>query len=57
VGKHKAKRRVGRSRRGWDDNIKLDLQNEWDGVESIQTTKQRGEWREFVNGEINILWI
>jgi len=57
VGKHKEKRLVGRSRRGRDDNSKMDLQNEWDGVESNQTTKQRCEWREFVNGEINILWI
>jgi hypothetical protein len=26
VGKHKGKRPLGRTRRGWEDNIKMDLQ-------------------------------
>ena len=57
MGKHKTKRLVGSSRRGWDDNIKMAFENEWEGVERIQTTQDRSEWREFVNSEINVLWI
>jgi hypothetical protein len=48
---------VGRSSDGWDDNIKLVLQKEWEGVEWIRTPQDRGEWREFVDTEINILCI
>jgi hypothetical protein len=47
---------VGRSTREWEENIKLDLQKGWEGVEWIQTTEDRGEWREFVDIERNILW-
>lgn len=57
MGKHKVKRLVGRSRRGLDDDIKMDLQKEWNGVEWIETTLERGKWREFVNSEIDRLWI
>ena len=55
--RHKSKMAVGRSRHGWGDNIKMYIQKGWEGVEWIQTTQDRGEWREFVKTEINILWI
>jgi len=32
VGKTEGKRPLGRSKHGWEDNIKMDLQ-EWDGEE------------------------
>jgi hypothetical protein len=40
-----------------DDDIKKDLQKEWEGLEWIQTTQVRGEWIELVDTEMNLLWI
>jgi len=57
VRKHKSKMFVGRSRHECDDNIKMDLQKRWEGVEWLQTTQDKGEWREFVNIETNTLCI
>jgi len=57
VRKHKSKMFVGSSRHEWDDNIKMNLQKRWEGVEWLQTTQDKGEWREFVNIETNILCI
>jgi hypothetical protein len=32
VGKPEGKRPLGRSRHRWEDNIKMDLQEEWTGL-------------------------
>jgi hypothetical protein len=37
VGKPEGKRPLGRPRRRWEDNIKMDLQEEWGAEESIWT--------------------
>jgi hypothetical protein len=37
VGKHKGKRPLGRPRRRWEDNIKMDLQ---------EVERGRGDWME-----------
>jgi hypothetical protein len=50
AGKPEGKRPVGRPRRRWEDNIKLDL---WeigiDGVNWIRLAQDRVQWRTFVN--------
>jgi hypothetical protein len=49
IGKSEGKRPLGRSRRRWDDNIKMDLWEKWcGGVEWIQLTLRRHRWRAFL---------
>jgi hypothetical protein len=51
VGKPEVKRRpLGRPKRRWVDNIKIDLrQIGWDGVDWIDMTQDRDHWRALVN--------
>jgi hypothetical protein len=41
VRKHKSKMVVGRSRHGWNDNIKMELPKGWEGVEWSQSAQGR----------------
>jgi hypothetical protein len=51
VGRPEGKRPLGRPRRTWDDNIKMDLREiEIDGAQD------RVQWRAFVNAVMN-LWV
>jgi hypothetical protein len=44
------KRPVGRRKRRWVDNIKIDLREiGWDGMEWIDLTQDREQWRAHVN--------
>jgi hypothetical protein len=55
VGRPKGKRPLGRSRRRWEDNIKLDLMDIGiDGANWIQLAQDRVQWRTFVNTVINL---
>jgi hypothetical protein len=57
VGKPEGKRPLGRSRRRWEDNIKLDLREiEIDGADWIQLAQDRVQWRICVNTVMN-LWV
>jgi hypothetical protein len=50
VGRTEGKRPLGRSRRRWEDNIKLDLREIGiDGVNWIRVAQDRVQWRAFVN--------
>jgi hypothetical protein len=50
VGRPEGKRPLGRSRRRWEDNIKMDLRKiVIDGANWIQLAQDRGRWRAFVN--------
>jgi hypothetical protein len=56
VGKPEGKRSLGRPRRRWVDNIKMDLREVgWDGRDWIDLTQDRDRWRAHVNapGSIN----
>jgi hypothetical protein len=54
VGRPEGKRPLGRSRRRWEDNIKLDLREiEIDGANWIQLAQDR-RWRAFVNTVMNL---
>jgi hypothetical protein len=52
VGKPEGKKPLGRSRRRWVDNIKMDL--EWDGVDWIDVAQDRDKWRALVNTIMNL---
>jgi hypothetical protein len=55
VGRLEGKRPLGRVRRRWEDNIKLDLREiRFDGANWIQLTQDRVQWRSFVNTVMNL---
>jgi len=54
VGKPEGKRPLGRPRRRWKDNTKLDLQEIGWGHELDYLAKNRGGWRTLVNGVMNL---
>jgi hypothetical protein len=50
VGKPEEERPLGRPRRRWVDNNKMDLREiGWDGMDWIDLAQDRGEWRAHVN--------
>jgi hypothetical protein len=54
-GKPKGKRPLGRLRRRWVDNIKIDLRGKgWDGVDWIDLAQDRDQWRTLVNTVMNL---
>jgi hypothetical protein len=54
VGKPEGKRPLGRPRRRWVDNIKLDLREiGWDGMDWIDLAQDRDQWRALVNTVTN----
>jgi hypothetical protein len=55
VGKPEGKRTLGRPSRRCVDNIKMDLKViGWDGVDWIELTQDRDQWRAFVNTVMNL---
>ena len=45
VGKPEGKRPLGRPRRRWEDNIKMDLQEVGWGIDWIRLAQDRDRWR------------
>jgi len=57
VGKPEGKRPLGRSRRRWEDNIKMDLQEVGCRVMGwIELAQDKDSWRALVNAVMN-LWV
>jgi hypothetical protein len=57
VGKPEGKRPLGRPRRRWVDNIRLDLgEVGWGDVDWIDLAPDRNRWRALVNSILN-LWV
>jgi hypothetical protein len=55
VGKPEGKRPRGKPRRSWVNNIKMDLREiGWDGVDWIDMTQDRDQWRAPVNMVLNV---
>jgi hypothetical protein len=55
VGKPEGKRPLGRPRRRWVDNIKMDRgEVRWGDVDWIGLAKDRNRWRALVNSELNL---
>jgi hypothetical protein len=55
VRKHEGKRPLGRTRRRWEDNVKMDL-NEvgCGGMDWIKLAQDRERWRALVNAVMNL---
>jgi hypothetical protein len=55
VGKPEGKRALGRPRRRWVGNIKMDLREiGWDGMDWIDLAQNRDQWRALVNTVMNL---
>ena len=54
VGKTEGKRPLGRQRRRWEDNIKMDLQEEGRGCgDWMELAQDRDRWRALVSTAMN----
>jgi hypothetical protein len=48
------RRPLGRPRRRWENNIKMDLREvEWSGLDWIDLAHQRNRWQALVNAVMN----
>jgi hypothetical protein len=54
VGKPEGKWPLGRPRRRWESNIKIDLQEVGCGVDWIELAQDRDRWRALVNVVMNL---
>jgi hypothetical protein len=55
VGKPEGRRPLGRPRRRWEDNIKIDLQEVgWGDMDWINLAQDRDRWRALVNAVMNL---
>ena len=55
VGKPEGKRPLGRPRRRWEDNIKMDLQEvECGGMDWIELSQDKDRWRALLNAVMNL---
>ena len=55
MGKPEGKRPLGRPRRRWEDNIKIELQEVGcRGVDWIEVAQDRDRWRALVNAVMNL---
>jgi hypothetical protein len=55
VGKPEGRKPLGRPRRRWLDNIRMDLvEVGWDDVDLIGLAEDRNRWRALVNSILNL---
>jgi hypothetical protein len=55
VGKPEERRPLGKPRRIWDNNIKVDLREvRWKGKDQIDVPQNRGRWLAVVNEVMNL---
>ena len=54
VGKPEGKRPLGRPKRRWEDNIKMDLQEVGGGGDWMELAQDRDRWRALVNTVMNL---
>jgi hypothetical protein len=55
VGKPEGRRPLGRPRRRWEDNIKMDFREVgWGGVDWIDLAQDRDRWRALVYTVMNL---
>jgi len=57
MGKPEGKRPLGRPRRKWEDNIKLDLREVEGGGDWMELVQYRDRWRSLVNTVMNFRFL
>jgi hypothetical protein len=54
MGRPEGRRPLGRPRRRWVDNIKMDLRGiGWDGIDRMDLAQDRNQWKALVNTVMN----
>jgi hypothetical protein len=54
-GKLEVKRPLGRRRRRWEDNIRVDIKEIWwEGVDWMHLAQDKDKWRALVNTVMNL---
>jgi hypothetical protein len=54
VGEPEGKKPLGRPRRRWENNIKMELRElGWGGMDCIDVAQDRNQWRALVNTTMN----
>jgi hypothetical protein len=57
VGKFEGKRPLGRPKRRWENNIRMDLREiGWEGVDIIHLNQDRDQWQALVKTVMNF-WV
>jgi hypothetical protein len=55
VGKQEGKRPLGRPRRRWVDNVKMDVREiGWGGKDWIDLAQDRDQWKDLVNTAMKV---
>jgi hypothetical protein len=54
VGRPEGRQPLGRPRRRWEDNMKMDLQEVGWGMDWIELAQDRDRWRAVVNAVMNL---
>jgi hypothetical protein len=55
VGKPEEKRSLGRPRRRWENNIRMDLREMgWGGMDGIDLAQDRDQWKALVSTVMNL---
>jgi hypothetical protein len=54
VGRPEGRRQLGRPRRRWENNIKMDLQEVGWGMDWIELAQGRNRWGAVVNAVLNL---
>ena len=54
MGKPEVRRPLGRPRRRWEHNIKMDIQDVGWGMNWIDLIQDKGRWQAFVNSVMNL---
>jgi hypothetical protein len=54
VGRPEGRQPLGRPRRRWEDNIKMDLQEVGWGMDWIQLARDRDRWQALVNAVMTL---
>ena len=57
MGKLEGKRLLGKARRRWEDNIKMDLQKIGWGMDWVDLAQDRDRWWALINAVLNIRFL